>query len=75
MKLKYSLLFLLLSAMLCGACSEEDLNPTSIFDDEVEMEKNELDIWLDNNYLSQRHHYFGLRGRRLEGDTGRRKLA
>lgn len=51
MKLKYSLLFLLLSAMLCGACSEEDLNPTSIFDDEVEMEKNELDIWLDNNYL------------------------
>ncbi len=33
------------------ACEEDELNSTSIFDDSLETEKNELDIWLDKNYL------------------------
>ena len=46
---------LLLAILFCGAaftsCQEDDLNSKSIFDDEVTSEKNELDYWLDENYL------------------------
>lgn len=47
----YNCLLLLLVALLVSSCQEDELNSTSIFDDEVQMEKNELDFWLDNNYL------------------------
>ena len=50
-KNKYIVLLSLLMIMLLGACNEEKLSDISIFDDEVEMEKNELDIWLEKNYL------------------------
>lgn len=46
---------LLLAILFCGvaftSCQEDDLNSKSIFDDEVTSEKNELDYWLDENYL------------------------
>lgn len=52
--MKTNTLFLLTLLFCIGgfsACSEEDLNPNSIFDDTIANEKNELDIWLDENYL------------------------
>lgn len=33
------------------SCEDDGLSSVSVFDDDVEMEKNELDIWLEKNYL------------------------
>lgn len=47
----YAYLLLMFAMLMMASCKEDALSSTSIFDDGVEMEKNELDIWLDNNYL------------------------
>ena len=52
MKTNIQILSLLLFLTgLFTSCKEDSLNSTSIFDDSLETEKNELDIWLDKNYL------------------------
>lgn len=53
--MKYTYL-LFLSLFFAGgifvSCQEDDLNSTSIFDDGLVTEKNELDIWIEKNYLN-----------------------
>lgn len=51
--MKYTYLFFLwlFFAGLFVSCQEDDLNSTSIFDDDLETEKNALDIWIEKNYL------------------------
>ncbi|WP_303012166.1 putative zinc-binding metallopeptidase [uncultured Bacteroides sp.] len=51
MKKNTLFLYILFFITTLCSCSEEELNSTSIFDDVVEYEKNELDLWLDQNYL------------------------
>lgn len=64
-------MWLLVFAGLFAACSEEDLNPKSIFDDDLEMEKNELDRWLDANYLYPYNVEFKYRMEDVEIDHGK----
>lgn len=45
------LFFLLFLTGISTSCKEDELSSISIFDDSLEMEKNELDTWLDKNYL------------------------
>lgn len=51
MKYVYLLFLGLLSAGMFVSCQEDSLNSTSIFDDGLVTEKNELDIWIEKNYL------------------------
>lgn len=51
MKLVYIFTVLLFIAGAFTSCKEDSLSDVSIFDDGLEMEKNELDIWLEKNYL------------------------
>lgn len=51
MKLVYIFTVLLFIAGTFTSCKEDSLSDVSIFDDELEMEKNELDIWLEKKYL------------------------
>lgn len=52
MKTNIQMLFLLLFLTgVFSSCEEESLSSTSIFDDSLEMENNELDTWLEKNYL------------------------
>ena len=37
-------------ALSLGACSNEDLDPKSVFDDSVSMPENDFDRWLKTNY-------------------------
>lgn len=51
--MKYTYLFFLwiVFAGIFVSCKEDELSDTSIFDDSLDTEKNELDIWIDKNYL------------------------
>ena len=51
MKHIYLLFLGLFFAGVFVSCGEDDLNGTSIFDDGLETENNELDIWIEKNYL------------------------
>lgn len=51
MKYKYPLFLGLFFVGILVACSEDSLNSTSVFDDELVTEKNKLDIWVEKNYL------------------------
>lgn len=52
MKTNIQIFFLLLFLTgIFSSCEEENLSSTSIFDDSLETEKNELDTWLEKNYL------------------------
>lgn len=51
MKTIYIFTALLFITGMFTSCKEDSLSGTSIFDDDVEMEKNELDRWLEENYL------------------------
>lgn len=64
-----SLILFLASAF--AACSEEELNPKSIFDDELEMEKNKLDKWLEVNYLYPYNVDFKYRMEDIESELGK----
>ena len=43
---------MLLTALVLGACGEDDLNPNSIFDTEDTGVQNEFDSWLLTNYAA-----------------------
>ena len=47
---KIKWIFMLLTALMLGACSEDDLNSNSIFDTEDTGVQNEFDSWLLTNY-------------------------
>lgn len=47
---KIKWIFMLFTALMLGACSEDDLNSNSIFDTEDTGVQNEFDSWLLNNY-------------------------
>ena len=50
-KLREISLMLLMAATLgFGSCSDDDLNPVSVFDSVTQEEKNEFDNWLEENY-------------------------
>lgn len=51
MKRIYIYLLLLFLVGVCSSCKEDSLSDTSIFDDSLEMKKNDLDIWIEKNYL------------------------
>ena len=40
-------------ALTLGACSSEDLDPKSVFDDSVSMPENDFDRWLKTNYVDE----------------------
>lgn len=63
----YFWLFLLI-ALCVASCQEDDLDTKSIFDDGVEMEKNEFDHWLDRNYLYPYNVDFKYRMEDIESD-------
>ncbi len=67
----YILSLILFFASAFVACSEEDLNPKSIFDDELETEKNELDNWLEKNYLYPYNLDFKYRMEDIESELGK----
>ena len=45
------LLLAFLMGSISTSCSEEKLSEVSIFDDTLQNEPNELDKWLEKNYL------------------------
>lgn len=53
-----------------ASCEEDDLSPVSVFDDDVEMEKNELDIWLEKNYLDPYNLDFKYKMEDVESSMG-----
>ena len=52
------------------ACQEDSLNDTSIFDDSLQAEKNELDSWLEKNYLYPYNLDFKYRMEDIESSMG-----
>lgn len=53
--MKTNIIAYLLLAFLTGniitSCSEEELSDVSIFDESLQSEPNELDKWIEKNYL------------------------
>ena len=45
-----SLMLLMAGTFGFSSCSDEDLNPVSVFDSVTKEEKNEFDNWLEENY-------------------------
>lgn len=51
MKIKnISILLLMAGMMTFSSCDDESLNSTSVFDNEVAVQKSEFDNWLETNY-------------------------
>lgn len=63
----YVCLFFLFAGLL-SSCKEDDLSDKSIFDDDTEMQKNELDYWLERNYLYPYNVDFKYRMEDIESD-------
>ena len=57
-------------ALSLGACSNEDLDPKSVFDDTVSMPENDFDRWLKTNYVDEYNIQFKYRFEFNESDAG-----
>ena len=57
-------------ALSLGACSNEDLDPKSVFDDSVSMPENDFDRWLKTNYVDEYNIQFKYRFEFNESDAG-----
>ena len=57
-------------ALSLGACSNEDLDPKSVFDDSVSMPGNDFDRWLKTNYVDEYNIQFKYRFEFNESDAG-----
>lgn len=70
--MKYTYLFFLglFFASMFVSCQEDSLNSTSIFDDDLVTEKNELDIWIEKNYLYPYNLDFKYRMEDIESSLG-----
>ena len=62
---------IVLLAFISASCSEDDLSGQSIFEDDLQMEKNEFDHWLDANYLDPYNVEFKYRMEDVETDFGK----
>ena len=67
---KIKWIFMLLTALMLGACSEDDLNSNSIFDTEDTGVQNEFDSWLLNNYAGPVNINFKYHLEDIETDMG-----
>lgn len=70
MKYTYLLFLGLFFAGMFVSCQEDSLNSTSIFDDDLVTEKNELDIWIEKNYLYPYNLDFKYRMEDIESSLG-----
>ena len=46
-------IFIAAMALSLGACSNEDLDPNSVFDDSISMPENDFDRCLKTNYVDE----------------------
>ena len=63
-------IFIAALALTLGACSSEDLDPKSVFDDSVSMPENDFDRWLKTNYVDEYNIQFKYRFEFNESDAG-----
>ena len=63
-------IFIAALALTLGACSSEDLDPKSVFDDSVSMPENDFDRWLKTNYVDEYNIQFKYRVEFNESDAG-----
>jgi substrate import-associated zinc metallohydrolase lipoprotein len=65
---KITYLVVALIAVSLGSCSEDDLDPNSIFDSETEFVENAFDAWIYNNYTKPYNIDFKYRFDEKEAD-------
>ena len=63
-------IFIAAMALTLGACSSEDLDSKSVFDDSVSMPENDFDRWLKTNYVDEYNIQFKYRFEFNESDAG-----